>query len=177
MKALLALIAAAGLAGAVFSQQSSQPPQPGAEKGPAARRVVYTKAGFGATIATSFLTLEDGPDHKLTQSFRIDRGQTTDAEFVITEEQIYWQGDERPGQARYTGYSTYLMQGADKVFIRWESDPAPHGPKADGAAPVESGTIVVLGGTGRYQHIRGSGVYHGYAKGPTLEENTLDVSW
>jgi hypothetical protein len=52
-------------------------------------RVVYTKASFGATITSSVLTLDDLPDHKLTQSFRIDTGRTTDADFTITQEHVY----------------------------------------------------------------------------------------
>lgn len=91
-------------------------------------RVLYTKASFGAEITSSVLTIDDMPDHKLVQSFRIDTGRTTHPEFVITQEYAYIQGDERPGQARDSGYATYLMQGGDKVFIRWESDSTAQGP-------------------------------------------------
>ncbi|MBZ5499962.1 MAG: hypothetical protein LAP85_26490 [Acidobacteriia bacterium] len=140
-------------------------------------RVVYTKASFGATITSSVLTIDDMPDHKLVQSFRIDAGRTTDPDFVITQEHAYIQGDERPGQTRYSGYATYLMQGGDKVFIRWESDKAPQAPSTGEQSPIESGTIVIIGGTGRYQKIQGRGVYRVYAKGPVVEENVLDINW
>ena len=143
----------------------------------ATHRVVYTKASFGTTVTSSVLTIDDMPDHKLVQSFRIDAGRTTNPDFVITQEHAYIQGDERPGQTRYSGYATYLMQGGDKVFIRWESDKAPQGPSTGEQSPVESGTIVIIGGTGRYQKIQGRGVYRVYAKGPVVEENVLDASW
>jgi hypothetical protein len=142
------------------------------------RRIVFTKASFGSMITNSVLTLDDLPDHKLTQSFRMDTGRTTDADFVITQELVYGQSDERPGKApRYYGYSTYLMQGGDKVFIKWESDSVPQGPVVGEEPTKGSGNIVILGGTGRFKNIQGRGVWHEFAKGPVVEENILDISW
>jgi hypothetical protein len=141
------------------------------------RRVVYTKASFGPVISNSVLAVDDMPEHKLSLTLRVDTGRTTDPDFTIVQESAYIQSDERPGKSRYSGYATYHMQGGDKVFIWWVCDDVPQGPKVDGESPVGSGTIEIVGGTGRYKNIQGRGIFRCYAKGPMVEENILDLSW
>jgi hypothetical protein len=142
-----------------------------------ARRVVFTKARLGKVARRDVLAPDDVPEHTLVQSYRVDVGETSDADFTIVRELVYGQSDERPDLARFYGYSTYVMKEGDRVFIRWESDRVPQGPRVNGQAPSDSGTIVVVGGTGRYKNIEGRGVWQGYVGAPVVEINTLDVRW
>jgi hypothetical protein len=166
-------------------QESALAPQPvplAVNAGPASgerptRRVVFRKARLGKVARRDVLAPDDVPEHTLVQSYRVDVGETSDADFTIVRELVYGQSDERPDVSRFYGYSTYVMKDGDRVFIRWESDRVPQGPHVNGQAPSDSGTIVVVGGTGRYRNIEGRGVWQGYAGAPVVEINTLDLRW
>ena len=149
-----------------------------AVQGPAkTRKVTYTKTAFGTPISESVLTVDGEPKHRMVQFFRTDVGKVTDPDFVIVKEEIYGQEDSRPGRAKYAGYSTFLMSNGDKVFLRWEgAETDPAGRTGDNPV-VGAGTWQVLSGTGRYRQIRGKGTWRGFAKGPILEENVLEITF
>lgn len=140
------------------------------------KRVLYTKAAFGATLSRSTLDVPDTSAHRLVQSFRIDRGTTDDPDFAIDEEHVWGQGEVGGRAARSGGYAIYKMKGGSQVFLRWTADPKPTGTRADGEPASGSGTITIYGGTGRFAGVRGSGSYREYRKGPVVEENVLDVT-
>jgi len=142
-----------------------------------ATRIVYTKGAFGANITSSRLDIPDTSDHYLAQSFRIDRGQTDSPRFVIEQEHVWVQGETRGNARSYAGYAVYHMKGGDLVFLRWIADPKPAGTRADGEAAAFSGAITILGGTGSFARVNGTGIYRGYAKGAVLEENILTLTF
>ena len=122
-----------------------------------ARKVIYTKVNFGTNISEHALPLDDASDHKLTQSFRIDVGHSSDPELDIAQEFVYEHGDTQPGDARYSGYSTYVVRNGDRVYLNWASSPLNKATVPDEPATVGSGTIRIYGGTGRYKNISGRG--------------------
>jgi hypothetical protein len=142
-----------------------------------ARQVLYTKSAFGQVISQSTLKIPDAEDHTLVQVFRIDVGKTDSADFDIAQEHVWVQGDKRSKTATFSGYAMYVMRNGDRVHVRWAADPSPRGTRSDGEKAVESGTITILSGTGRYANIRGHGIYRSYANGPVLEDNILDVAF
>jgi len=139
------------------------------------RRVTITKTAFGAPISVSELALTDMLAHKLVQSFRIDRGRSSDRDFDVAEEHIYAQEDMVPGKTQYKGYSRYLMQNGDTVYFSWEGAPVPTRPDATADDAVGAGTMQITRGTGRYIAIRGTGTWRGYENRPVLEENVWDI--
>jgi len=110
------------------------------------RKVIYTKENFGTPISEHTLSLDDATDHKLTQSFRIDVGHTSDPQFDIAQEFVYEHGDLRTDNAQYSGYSTYIMRNGDRVFISWASTPVAKPTVPGEAETVGSGTILIYGG-------------------------------
>ena len=147
-------------------------------QGPArARKVIYTKTGFGTTISESVITLDDEPKHRLVQFFRIDTGNVSDPDFAIVKEEIFGQEDSRPDRSRYSGYSTFLMGNGDKVFLRWEGAETEVFSRKGNNPVVGAGTWQVLNGTGQYRQIRGKGTFRVFDRGPVREENILDVTF
>jgi hypothetical protein len=150
--------------------------QPATAQAQAAKHVVYTKPAFGPRITENRLAIPDTSGHFLIQSFRIDRGQTDSPEFVVEEEHVWVQGEIRGSVETIGGFSIYHMKGGDQVFVRWVADATPQGARTDGEPAAESGVNTIVGGTGRFARIRGTGIYRAYARGPVIEENILSFT-
>jgi hypothetical protein len=139
--------------------------------------VVFSKTGFGENFASSALMLNDKPGHKLEQSFRSDRGRSSDPDFDIAQEVIYEQGDESAEGKHWAGYSIYLMRTGDTVYFRWEGATAPPTRNPTANTPVQAGVMQIIRGTGRYHSIQGKGVWQGYEHRPVLEESVWEISY
>ena len=145
-------------------------------QGQQARRVVLTKAGFGATVSQSELLIDPVTQFKLVQFHRVDTATSTDTVFRRVEEHVYGQSERRAGVSRYRGHSVWLLAGEDRLLISWSGATI----SAEAKTPetvVDSGSIVITGGSGRFARAQGSGSYRGFASGTVLERITLDIRY
>jgi hypothetical protein len=150
--------------------------RPTAANAQTSKRIVYTKAAFGTRITVNKLAIPDTSEHYLFQSFRIDREQTDTPEFAVEEEHVWVQGEVRGSVQTLGGFSIYHMKDGEQMFVRWQADAAPKGARTDGEPAIESGVNTIVGGTGRYARVRGTGIYRAYAKGAVAEETLLSVT-
>jgi ketosteroid isomerase-like protein len=141
------------------------------------RKILYTKTKPGRVLSEYTLSVDDQAGHKLVQVCRIDEGKTSDPEFALIEERVHEHGDVRPGHEQYSGYSTYFMRNGDRVFISYSGNMDAGKPMPGEKQIIGSGTIEIIGGTGRYKNITGKGIYRLFKDGPILEENILEVSF
>lgn len=143
--------------------------------GQTARTIRYTKSSFGPNITRSVLTVPDTASHSLIQAFRIDTGHSDSPDFDVVEERVWMQGEARGARLSFAGYTVFILRTGEQVSLRWTADPTPTGTRIDGEPARESGTAIIIGGTGRFAGIRGRATYRSYAKGPVLEEMLLDI--
>lgn len=138
------------------------------------RTIVLTKAAFGATISHSELVVNAQAQFKLVQFHRVDTATSSDSAFRHVEEHVYGQSERQDGVSRYQGHSIWVLPGADRVFLRWSGATIPTQTMTPETV-VDSGTIVVTGGAGRYARVQGRGSYQGFASGPLAERVTITL--
>jgi hypothetical protein len=107
----------------------------------------------------------DDPKHELIV-LRIGRGTTTspDPDLNEAEHIVYEQVDQVAGTGTHGGYFRNLLKNGDTEYGSYEGTHKTTF-KEDGSflETTWEGTYKVLGGTGKFKNIKGSGTYRGKA--------------
>ncbi|MEQ1692231.1 MAG: hypothetical protein ABMA00_13155 [Gemmatimonas sp.] len=138
--------------------------------------MVLTKVGFGATVSQSELVVDPMTQFKLVQFHRVDTATSVDTVFRRVEEHVFGQSERRAGMSRYRGHSVWLLAGEDRLTISWSGATIPSDSKSPDTI-VDTGSIVITGGSGRFARAQGGGSYRGFASGKVLERITLDIRY
>jgi hypothetical protein len=141
-----------------------------------AHDITVTKSAFGTDMQRLELPIADSAGHVLVQWARTDSLRSSEAEFPTVRELVQGQGDWGSEGGAYRGYSVIEIATGDRVYTSWRGAWV-KATRVKPGLPVDTGTIVVTGGTGRYRNIRGRATYRGFPAGKILEEWKLRVTW
>jgi hypothetical protein len=113
----------------------------------------------------------DVPNHELVQHVRIDTSTSADPDWKDLEWLSYHQADSVAGNGTHRGYNTLHRKDGAESYWKYEGT---HKTivKEDGSWEVPfEGKTQLVGGTGKFQNIKGSGTYKGKItpKGVTWE--------
>ena len=130
----------------------------------------YTKTST-REISRNDIIPSDNPKHKMSQWVSIDTVKFSVPELGSSEDWGYGQADSYAGTGTHRGYTTSSYENGDQTFQKWEGT---HKTtiKEDGSwENTYEGTYQHIGGTGKFQNIKGNGVYRGKVtpKGRTEE--------
>ena len=141
------------------------------------KKVTYTKES-SQNISREDVFPGDNPKHKISQTVRIDSLTYSDPDFGSSDDWVYSQIDSVAGTGSHRGYTVSNYKDGDKTFGKYEGAHKTT-VKENGAWEVNyEGKYQFTGGTGRFENIKGSGVYKGTitAKGLT-EEGECEVEY
>lgn len=97
-----------------------------------------------------------GKDHLLTQWERRDKVTSSDPQWNVSEVVYYEQADEVAASAVVTGYAVLVFKSGDKAYCRLDGS-FMGSYKENGAwEGTAAGVCRFVGGTGKYQHIKGT---------------------
>ena len=126
------------------------------------KTVTFSKSESSTVLSKSVLIPGDRPDHELSQRVQVNYStQSSDPEFSVKEERVYMQMDSMPEGGANRGVINYLHENGDQTFYTFEG-----GYKItkmeDGTIEVTyQGDVQVVGGTGKFENIKGSGKIQG----------------
>lgn len=103
----------------------------------------------------------DNPKHKMTQWVRISSVKYSDSEFRSSEDWGYGQVDSYAGTGTHRGYTVSIYENGDQTFQKWEGTHKTTIIENGGWESKYEGTYKYLGGTGKFENIKGEGVYRG----------------
>lgn len=126
------------------------------------KTVTFSKSESSTVLSKSVLTPGDRPKHELSQRVQVNYStQSSHPDFNVKEERVYMQMDSMPGGGTNSGVINYLHENGDQTFYTFEG-----GYKItkteDGTIEVTyQGDVQVIGGTGKFENIKGSGKVEG----------------
>lgn len=130
-------------------------PQAGEKK-----KVTYTKTS-ARDISRNDLSPGDNPKHKMTQRVRIDIIKYSDPDFGSSEDWVYGQSDSYAGTGTHRGYTISNYENGDQTYQKWEGTHKTTIKENGGWESKYEGTYQFFGGTGKFENIKGNGVYRG----------------
>lgn len=140
--------------------------------------ITYTKTDV-RTVSKSSFEVGDVPNHVIVDEVSRHLPRFSDARFSPTEEWIQSLTDETDGSGTHRGHFIQYHPGGDRTYGTFEGRHATT-TKPDGAWSMKwEGTYRYLGGSGRYQGIRGAGTYSGRStpNEPFFEEGKETVEY
>jgi hypothetical protein len=118
---------------------------------------------IGPHISRTVVYPGDDPKHELVMFVRRDTTTSSDPDWNETEQIVYQQADSVAGTGTARGYSIRLFKNGDTDYSSFEGKHKTT-VKEDGSWETTwEGTYKVLGGTGKFKNIKGSGTYRGKA--------------
>jgi hypothetical protein len=136
----------------------------------------YVKSNY---ITASKTTLTVGEGHEVTQEVVISDIKYANPEFKTKSEWVYVHTDSVEGRGKQTGYYIDTHEDGTQTYGNFEGT-IETTVKPDGSwESTWEGTYQYLGGTGKYQNIKGEGRYKGQASSedPAREEGQETVSY
>ena len=126
------------------------------------KTVTFSKSESSTVLSKSVLTPGDHPKHELSQRVQVNYStQSSDPEFSVKEERVYMQMDSMPEGGTNRGVINYLHENEDQTFYTFEGG-YKITKKEDGTIEVTyQGDVQVIGGTGKFENIKGSGKLEG----------------
>jgi hypothetical protein len=129
----------------------------------AARDITFT-VKFGATLSRSISPLGDRPGHELIQTVREGTTQSSDPEWSDVPVINYGQLDLVEGNGTVAGYTIRTHKNGDQSFYRYQGKlKAAAGGNMQ--ASTGEGTVELVGGTGKFANVRGSGTWSSSVNG------------
>ena len=124
------------------------------------REQTYVKSNY---ITASKTTLTVGEGHEVTQEVVISDLKYSDPEFTTKSEWVYVHTDSVEGRGKQTGYYIDTHEDGTQTYGNFEGT-IETTVKPDGSwESTWEGTYQYLGGTGKYNNIKGDGQYKGQA--------------
>jgi hypothetical protein len=137
----------------------------------------YTKTSK-KEISRNDIIPGDNPKHKMSQWVRIDSVKYSAPELVSSEDWGYAQADSYAGTGTHSGYTISYYENGDQTFQKWTGTHKTTINEDGSWEHKYEGTYQYIGGTGKFQDIKGNGVYRGTVtpKGRTEEgEFTVEL--
>jgi hypothetical protein len=124
------------------------------------KKITYTKTST-KDISRNDVNPGDNPKHKMTQSVRIDIIKYSDPDFGSSKDWVYVQSDSYAGTGTNRGYTISNYENGDQTYQKWEGTHQTAVKENGGWESKYEGTYQFLGGTGKFENIKGNGVYRG----------------
>ena len=124
------------------------------------RKVSFTKT-LVREVSKNDIIPGDNPKHKMTQWVRISSVKYSDPEFGSSEDWGYGQVDSYAGTGTHRGYTVSIYENGDQTFQKWEGTHKTTIIESGGWESKYEGTYQFLGGTGKFENIKGEGIYRG----------------
>ena len=103
----------------------------------------------------------DAPKHRISQWVRIDDVTYLDSDLGAAEEWVYMQSDSTAGTGTHNGHSIYRFEDGDKYYSKWEGSHKTIVKEGGSWELMYEGRYLITGGTGKFENIKGEGVYTG----------------
>jgi hypothetical protein len=114
----------------------------------------------------------DDPKHVLSQTVREDSISSSDPDWSDMEAVVYEQSDYIAGTGSHKGYLIVRHKGGEESYLKYQGSDK-FSAQDNGSWEVSSdGEIQIVGGTGKFKDLRGSGTY----KGKTTPKGS-QVNW
>ena len=122
-----------------------------------AKEFTYT-AKFGPVVSRTVFSPGDRPGHELVQAVRTDMTNSSDPDWNDVPVMNYSQSDLVDGSGTVSGYAIRTHKNGDKTYYRYQGKiKATAG--GDTKDTTGEGTVDLVGGTGKFANIKGTGTY------------------
>ena len=124
------------------------------------KKVTYSKK-VKQIIYRQDTNIGDVPGHQLSNYVRISSINNSDSDFGLSENLEYGQSDHIMGNGSHRGYSDNNYESGDKTHMKWEGTHKTIVKENGGLETNYEGKFEFTGGTGKFNNIKGGGVYKG----------------
>jgi hypothetical protein len=133
--------------------------------------VYYNKTG--PVLSRTVATPGDVPDHEVVQATRQDMTTSPDPDWNDVPVINYGQSDLIAGNGTVSGYAVRTHKNGDKTFYKYRGQL--RAVTQGGVRETEGeGTVELIGGTGRFANVRGSGTWTAPRGQPATIKMELD---
>jgi hypothetical protein len=122
----------------------------------------------GPFISRTVVSPGDDPKHELVLMIRRDTTTSSDPDWNETEQIVYEQDDEVAGTGTHKGYYRRFYKNGETDYGPYEGAVKTTVKEEGSWETTWEGTWKSIGGTGKFQNIKGSGTYRGK---PTAQES------